>query len=147
MEKSEEIKMKEEFLEQYRKSVKEEQYLRIEMQELENDVLQGGIANGMPKGSGQSDLADVLMRRDKQLEKLTSKLCTEKIKQLKIRETIGTLKEASEKEVLKDIYIYALTFDEMMAKTGKARGTLSLLKNKALQKLQIDEYVLNEVLR
>ena len=143
MAKSEEIRMKEEFLEQYRKSVEEEQYLLVEMQELKNDILQSGTADGMPKGSKQSDL---LMRRDKQLEKLTSKLCTEKFKQLRIRETIGTLKDAAEKETLKNIYIYALTFDEMMEKTGKTRGTLSGLKKKALRELKVNENDLKEVL-
>ena len=114
MAKSEEIRMKEEFLEQYRKSVEEEQYLLVEIKELKGDMLQSGTADGMPRGrSGQSDLADWIIRRDKQLEKLTSKLCTEKFKQLKIRETIGTLKDAREKEILKDIYIYGLTFSEM----------------------------------
>jgi hypothetical protein len=146
MAKSEEIRMKEEFLEQYRKSVEEEQYLLVEMQELKNDILQSGTADGMPKGSKQSDLADLLMRRDKQLEKLTSKLCTEKFKQLRIRETIGTLKDAAEKETLKNIYIYALTFDEMMEKTGKTRGTLSGLKKKALRELKVNENDLKEVL-
>ena len=146
MAKSEEIRMKEEFLEQYRKSVEEEQYLLVEMQELKNDILQSGTADGMPKGSKQSDLADLLMRRDKQLEKLTSKLCTEKFKQLRIREKIGTLKDAAEKEVLKNIYIYALTFDEMMEKTGKTRGTLSGLKKKALRELKVNENDLKEVL-
>lgn len=93
MAKSEEIRMKEEFLEQYRKSVREEQYLLVEIKELKGDTLQSGTADGMPRGrSGQSDLADLIIRRDKQLEKLTSKLCTEKFKQLKIRETIGTMK-------------------------------------------------------
>lgn len=146
MAKSEEIRMKEEFLEQYRKSVEEEQYLLVEMQELKNDILQSGTADGMPKGSKQSDLADLLMRRDKQLEKLTSKLCAEKFKQLRIREKIGTLKDAAEKETLKNIYIYALTFDEMMEKTGKTRGTLSGLKKKALRELKVNENDLKEVL-
>lgn len=147
MAKSEEIRMKEEFLEQYRKSVEEEQYLLVEIKELKGDMLQSGTAAGMPRGrSGQSDLADWIIRRDKQLEKLTSKLCTEKFKQLKIRETIGTLKDAREKEILKDIYIYGLTFSEMEEKTGKARVTLKRLKSNALEKLEIIADDLKEVL-
>ena len=146
MAKSEEIRKKEEFLEQYRKSVEEEQYLLTEMQELKNDVLQSGTADGMPRGSKQSDLADLLMRRDEQLEKLTSKLCTEKFKQLRIRERIGTLKDAREKEILKDIYIYGLTFSKMEEKTGKARATLKRLKSNALEKLEIIADDLKEVL-
>ena len=147
MAKSEEIRMKEEFLEQYRKSVEEEQYLLVEIKELKGDMLQSGTADGMPRGrSGQSDLADWIIRRDKQLEKLTSKLCTEKSKQLKIRETIGTLKDAREKEILKDIYIYGLTFSEMEEKTGKARVTLKRLKSNALEKLEIIADDLKEVL-
>ena len=147
MAKSEEIRMKEEFLEQYRKSVREEQYLLVEIKELKGDMLQSGTADGMPRGrSGQSDLADWIIRRDKQLEKLTSKLCTEKFKQLKIRETIGTLKDAREKEILKDIYIYGLTFSEMEEKTGKARVTLKRLKSNALEKLEIIADDLKEVL-
>ncbi len=147
MAKSEEIRMKEEFLEQYRKSVLEEQYLLVEIKELKGDMLQSGTADGMPRGrSGQSDLADWIIRRDKQLEKLTSKLCTEKFKQLKIRETIGTLKDAREKEILKDIYIYGLTFSEMEEKTGKARVTLKRLKSNALEKLEIIADDLKEVL-
>lgn len=147
MAKSEEIRMKEEFLEQYRKSVREEQYLLVEIKELKGDMLQSGTADGMPRGrSGQSDLADLIIRRDKQLEKLTSKLCTEKFKQLKIRETIGTLKDAREKEILKDIYIYGLTFSEMEEKTGKARVTLKRLKSNALEKLEIIADDLKEVL-
>ena len=141
MAKSEEIRMKEEFLEQYRKSVREEQYLLVEIKELKGDMLQSGTADGMPRGrSGQSDLADWIIRRDKQLEKLTSKLCTEKLKQLKIRETIGTLKDAREKEILKDIY------SEMEEKTGKARVTLKRLKSNALEKLEIIADDLKEVL-
>lgn len=147
MAKSEEIRMKEEFLEQYRKSVEEEHYLLVEIKELKGDMLQSGTADGMPRGrSGQSDLADWIIRRDKQLEKLTSKLCTEKFKQLKIRETIGTLKDAREKEILKDIYIYGLTFSEMEEKTGKARVTLKRLKSNALEKLEIIADDLKEVL-
>lgn len=147
MAKSEEIRMKEEFLEQYRKSVEEEQYLLVEIKELKGDMLKSGTADGMPRGrSGQSDLADWIIRRDKQLEKLTSKLCTEKFKQLKIRETIGTLKDAREKEILKDIYIYGLTFSEMEEKTGKARVTLKRLKSNALEKLEIIADDLKEVL-
>ena len=147
MAKSEEIRMKEEFLEQYRKSVREEQYLLVEIKELKGDMLQSRTADGMPRGrSGQSDLADWIIRRDKQLEKLTSKLCTEKFKQLKIRETIGTLKDAREKEILKDIYIYGLTFSEMEEKTGKARVTLKRLKSNALEKLEIIADDLKEVL-
>ena len=147
MAKSEEIRMKEEFLEQYRNSVEEEQYLLVEIKELKGDMLQSGTADGMPRGrSGQSDLADWIIRRDKQLEKLTSKLCTEKFKQLKIRETIGTLKDAREKEILKDIYIYGLTFSEMEEKTGKARVTLKRLKSNALEKLEIIADDLKEVL-
>lgn len=147
MARSEEYRIKEEYLEQYRKSVEEEQYLLVEIKELKGDMLQSGTADGMPRGrSGQSDLADWIIRRDKQLEKLTSKLCTEKFKQLKIRETIGTLKDAREKEILKDIYIYGLTFSEMEEKTGKARVTLKRLKSNALEKLEIIADDLKEVL-
>lgn len=146
MTKSEENRAKEEYLEQYRKSVEEEQYLLVEMQELKNDILQSGTVDGMTKENKQNDLAELIMRRDKQLEKLTNKLCTEKFKQLRIRETIAMLKDAKEKEILKNIYIYALTFDEMVEKTGKSRGTLSNIKNRALEKLEINENDLKEVL-
>lgn len=146
MTKSEENRAKEEYLKQYRKSVEEEQYLLVEMQELKNDILQSGTVDGMTKENKQNDLAELIMRRDKQLEKLANKLCTEKSKQLKIRETIATLKDAKEKEVLKNIYIYALTFDEMVEKTGKSRGTLSNIKNRALEELEVSKNDLKEAL-
>ena len=46
MAKSEEIRMKEEFLEQYRKSVEEEQYLLVEIKELRAICCKVGLLMG-----------------------------------------------------------------------------------------------------
>jgi len=56
---------------------------------------------------------------------------------MKIKDTIETLKDVNQREVLSDIYIYSMTFEEMMDKNGKSRGTLNNLRNKALENLEI----------
>lgn len=137
MKKSDEMKQKEKFLEQYKISLLEVEYLSKEISALENDTFLGGMSNGMPKGNKQGDLLDLIQKKNERKEKLEHKIYSEYYKQMKIKDTIETLKDVNQREVLSDIYIYSMTFEKMMDKNGKSRGTLNILRNKALENLEI----------
>lgn len=140
MEAWEENELKKEYLSRYKYAKRREKRILEQIQQLRLDVmfpcLQG---DGMPRGSGQSDLSDYMERYEALMDDL-KKERLEALKELKeIREAINKLKDEGEIEILTRKYIMSQTWEKIAEELGCDRRTAIRKHGNALKNFEIPE--------
>lgn len=134
----EENEEKKEYLRGYKYARRREQRILEQIQQLRLDAMFPCIqGDGMPRGSSQSDLSDYMESWEELMEKLekehaeAGRICSE------IRETINTLENDEEKEVLERHYIQSQSWEMIAERMGMSRITAIRIHRKALKNLKI----------
>jgi DNA-directed RNA polymerase specialized sigma subunit len=136
----EENEKKKEYLWRYRESVRMVERIKSELEEIR--AMRAGTAinyDGMPSGSGQSDLSDYAA----ELDKLERKLVSERYKRIAlyqdIERRIKKLKDQKESDVLFYRYIKGLDWWEVAEKMGYSERQIHRLHGNSLVHLKLPE--------
>ena len=136
---NEENEKKKEFLRGYRKSLKREESICDDIQELRARKMfpSCGSGDGMPHGSSQEDLSGYAATLDEMIEDL-KKERLEKVKiRKKIERSIRNLKDEDEQEVLRLRYISGLSWEEVAVEIGYAWAQTHRIHSSALKNLKM----------
>ena len=136
----EENEKKKEYLRGYQKSLKREQDILNEIQELRADKMFPSIVNdGMPHGSSQTDLSAYAATLDEMIEELKQ----ERLKRAKLRRQIerdiSALKNEDEQKVLRLRYIKGLKWEEIAAEMNYSYKWIHKIHGKALKNFKIQK--------
>ena len=131
---------KKEYLRGYQKSLKREQDILDEIQELRADKMFPSIVNdGMPHGSSQTDLSAYAATLDEMIEELKQ----ERLKRAKLRwkivRDIRALENEDEQKVLRLRYIKGLKWDEIAAEMNYSYKWIHKIHGKALKNFKIQK--------
>ena len=137
----EENEMKKAFLERYSTSKKIQESIWDEIRELRSAVMLPGInMDGMPHGTGYSDLSSYAI----QLDRLEKKLSREIGRQIRIRnqiwKAIEGLPTKSEKMVLKFRYINRYSWEEAAVKSCYTYRHTLRIHGEALEHLKVPDW-------
>lgn len=129
---------KKEFLKRYQKAVRREQDILDEIQRLRADKMFPSVCNdGMPRGSGQTDLSDYIAEIDAAIEDLKEERL-EKIKIYRgIEMRIRRMKNEDEQEVLRLKYIKGMNLETVAEKMDYSYRTILDIHGKALKNFEI----------
>jgi DNA-directed RNA polymerase specialized sigma subunit len=132
---------KKEYLWKYQSSVRRAARIEAELHEVRSMKMSISVGSndGMPRGSGQSDLSSYAAR----LDNLERNLVNERYKRIKLYENIAEqiekLPNTNEKDVLFFRYIKGLDWYEIAEKMSFTERHIHRLHGKALVHLQIPE--------
>ena len=134
----EENEKKKEYLRGYQKSLKREQDILNEIQELRADKMFPSIVNdGMPHGSSQTDLSAYAATLDEMIEELKQ----ERLKRAKLRwkilRDIRALENEDEQKVLRLRYIKRMKWEEIATEMGYTYRRALQIHGKALRNFKI----------
>ena len=134
----EENEKKKEYLRGYQKSLKREQDILDEIQELRADKMFPSIVNdGMPHGSIQTDLSAYAATLDEMIEELKQ----ERLKRAKLRwkivRDIRALENEDEQKVLRLRYIKRMKWEEIATEMGYTYRRALQIHGKALRNFKI----------
>lgn len=137
----EENEMKKAFLERFWTSKKIQESIWDEIRELRSAVMLPGInTDGMPHGTGSSDLSSYAI----QLDRLEKKLSREIGRQIRIRnqiwKAIEGLPTESEKMVLKFRYINRYSWEEAAVKSCYTYRHTLRIHGEALEHLEVPDW-------
>lgn len=136
---NEENEKKKEFLRGYRKSLKREERICDDIQELRARKMFPSCAmgDGMPHGSSQTDLSGYAATLDEMIEDLKRERL-EKVKiRKKIERSIRNLENEDEQEVLRLRYINGLAWGEVAEEMGFSTRRATQIHGNALLNLKI----------
>ncbi len=129
---------KKDYLNGYRDAKRREKLLCEQIQQLRLDAmfpcLQG---DGMPRGSGQSDLSDYMVRYDDLMEELNKEALETKKKYTEIHKAVRRMKDEEEKEILERKYLMRQTWEEIAKELGYDRSTIFRKHGDALKNFEI----------
>lgn len=131
---------KKEYLWQYRGHIRRIQRIEAELAELRTMKVSGSVnIDGMPYGSGQSDLSGYAA----ELDQLERNLIRERYRRVaaykEISGQISSLSSENEKDVLFYRYIKGLEWWEIAVKMGYSERHITRIHGKALAHFQIPE--------
>lgn len=131
---NEENEKKKEFLRGYRKSLKREESICDDIQELRARKIfpSCGSGDGMPHGSNQTDLSDYIVILDEMLENLRKERRDGAVKRSRIETSIRALHDENEQEVLRLRYISGLKWEEVAVEMNLTRRRVTQIHGKAL---------------
>ncbi len=129
---------KKDYLNGYRDAKRREKLLCEQIQQLRLDTmfpcLQG---DGMPRGSGQSDLSDYMARYDDLMEELHQEAIRAKKEYEEIHRAVRWMKDEEEKEILTRKYLMRQTWEKIAKETGMSRRTAIRIHGNALKNFKI----------
>ena len=110
-----EMEQKKEYLRSYRKTRAEEKAIRESIEELRLNKMSPslGVQDGMPKGSGGSDLSGYAARLDELERKLQVKQKKAVILMCNIADSIAEMEDATERTLLRYRYICGYTWEKI----------------------------------
>jgi hypothetical protein len=130
---------KREFLNSYRRIVLELITLREKKEELIiNKISPSSMSDGMPHGTGVSDLSDYAVQMEKLESKITILLNKKNSLHKMIVKYINMINDKNEKRVLKYKYINLMSWDIIASKTGKSYRQVLRIHGKALKKMPFE---------
>lgn len=117
---NEENEKKKEFLRGYRKSLKREERICDDIQELRARKMFPSCAmgDGMSHGSNQTDLSNYIVILDEMLENLRKERRDGAVKRSRIETSIRALHDENEQEVLRLRYIKGMKWEEVSVEIG-----------------------------
>lgn len=135
-----ENEMKKEYLRGYRRHVRKLSRIEAELEELRTMKMAISVNNdGMPHGSGQSDMSGYAA----ELDQLERNLIQERNQRFKgyreISERITKMKSENERDVLFYRYIKGLAWWEIAEKMGYSERHITRIHGEALAHLQMPE--------
>ena len=131
---------KKKYLNQYRGSVRAQKAIIEEITQLRVDAMFSSLnMDGMPKGSGQSDLSSYIAKRDELIKKLEDEMKRKIDLQREITERINRLESDTEAVVLRLRYIHCLKWEEIALKIGYEYRNVLYIHGRALRGLEIPE--------
>ena len=130
-----EIEQKKEYLRSYRKTRAEEKAIRESIEELRLNKMSPslGVQDGMPKGSGGSDLSGYAARLDELERKLQEKHDTAVHLMGEITTSIDAMENATERTLLRLRYICGYTWERIAVELGYSWRQVHYIHGKALQ--------------
>lgn len=129
---------KKEYLRSYRRAVKREKDILTEIQRLRTDKMFPSVVNdGMPKGSGQSDLSDYIAILDEQIELLKAERLEKARCYQKIERQISQMENEDEQEVLRLRYILGMKWEEVAVKMNYSWKWIHKIHGRALMNFKI----------
>lgn len=134
----EENEQKKEYLKSYRRAIKREQDILDEIQRLRLDKMFPSVVNdGMPHGSGYSDLSDYAAILDEQIELLKEERLEKVRCYQKIERQIRQMENEDEQEVLRLRYILGMKWEEVAVKMGYSWKQTHRIHSSALQNFKM----------
>lgn len=135
-----ENEMKKEYLRGYRRHVRKLSRIEAELEELRTMKMAISVNNdGMPHGSGQSDMSGYAA----ELDQLERNLIRERDQRFKgyreISERISKMKSENERDVLFYRYIKGLAWWEIAEKMGYSERHITRIHGEALAHIQMPE--------
>lgn len=130
-----EIEQKKEYLRSYRKTRAEEKAIRESIEELRLNKMSPslGVQDGMPKGSGGSDLSGYAARLDELERKLQVKQKKAVILMCNIADSISEMEDVTERTLLRYRYICGYTWEKIAVELGYSWRQVHYIHGKALQ--------------
>lgn len=130
---------KKEYLKSYLRAVRREKEILEEIQRLRfNKMFPSVVNDGMPKGSGQSDLAEYAAILDEEIEKLKR----ERLKQARlyrdIEDRIRRISDDNEQRVLRLRYIKGLTWEEVAVEMKYGWTHVHNIHSRALRNFRME---------
>ena len=136
---NEENEKKKEFLRGYRKSLKREESICDDIQELRARKMFPSCAmgDGMPHGSNQTDMSNYIVILDEMLENLKKERYDGAVKRSRIEKSIRSLRDENEQEVLRLRYIKGLEWEQVAVEIGYSWKQTHRFHSAALKKLKM----------
>lgn len=134
----EENEKKKEYLKSYRRAVKREQDILEEIQRLRLDKMFPSVVNdGMPHGSGHSDLSDYMAIMDEQIELLKEERLEKVRCYQRIERRIRQIENEDEQEVLRLRYIKGRKWEEVALKMNYSWKQVHRIHSSALKSFKM----------
>lgn len=135
----EENEKKKEFLRSYCKSLRREERIEEDIQELRmRKMFPGcGAGDGMPHGSDQTDLSDYIVILDELMEDLKQERLNGAVRRTQIEKSIRALSDENEAEVLRLRYIKNKKWEEIALEMGYAWAQIHRIHSSALKNLKM----------
>lgn len=136
----EENEKKKEFLRSYCKSLRREERIEEDIQELRmRKMFPGcGAGDGMPHGSDQTDLSDYIVILDELMEDLKQERLNGAVRRTQIEKRIRALSDENEAEVLRLRYIKNKKWEEIALEMGYSWKQIHRIHSSALHNLKYD---------
>ena len=124
---------KKEYLRSYRRAIRREKDILLEIQRLRLDKMFPSVVNDrMPKGTHQSDLSDYIANMDEQIELLKLERLEKVNIYRDIEKKIRAMENTDEQDVLRYRYIDALKWDDIAEKMGYSWRQIHRIHSSAL---------------
>lgn len=134
----EENEKKKEYLKSYRRAVKREQDILEEIKRLRLDKMFPSVVNdGMPHGSGHSDLSDYMAIMDEQIELLKEERLEKVRCYQRIERRIRQIENEDEQEVLRLRYIKGRKWEEVALKMNYSWKQVHRIHSSALKSFKM----------
>ena len=138
MEPKTENEKKKEYLKSYQDAVRREKHILQEIQLLRMDKMLPSVINdGMPHGSGCSDLSDYMVLLDEQINELRDERLEKMLLYKEIEKRIRNMDNDNEREVLRLRYLRGMTWEEVAVEMGYSWRGIHNIHGKALSNFQI----------
>lgn len=138
-EKKIENEKKKEYLLSYQKSLKREERILEEIQELRaSKMFPSSVSDGMPHGCGNKDLSDYIVVIDEMIERLKKERLAGAIARDKIDRSIRALKSNTEQEVLRLRYIKGLKWENVAVESGYGWTHIHRIHSNALEHIKME---------
>lgn len=135
----EENEKKKEYLRSYQKSLKREERICEDIQELRDRKMfpSCGMGDGMPHGSDQTDLSDYIVILDELMEDLKQERLNGAIQRKKIERSICAISDENEAEVLRLRYIKGMKWEEIVLEMNYTWRWVHQIHGRALEHLEM----------
>ena len=139
MERTENEKKKE-YLRKYQDSVKTQKALIEEIRQLRIDTMMPSAnTDGMPHGTGTSDLSSYAAKKDELIRRLNREMKRKLEIQIDITHRIDNMKNETEALVLRLRYIHGMKWEEIAVKMGYEYRNILYIHGKALTHFVLPE--------
>lgn len=133
---------KKEYLWQYRKALQKEKEIEEEIYQLRmNKISPSLVQDGLPHGSGGSDLSGYAAKIDELLRDLEKQMNKRIELRLRISREIESMSDETESLILRYKYIQGLSFEEIAVRLGYTYRHTTRLHGKALENFKMSYYV------
>lgn len=129
---------KKQYLRRYQAAKKRAKRIQEEIEELRSSKTSPvGLGDGMPHGSGTSDLSGYAARLDELLRELAAEQEMQMIVYREIRQQIGTVSDATEQEILSRRYLLGQSWEKIAVEMKYSYRHVTKLHGYALNHFEI----------
>lgn len=129
---------KKQYLRRYQAAKKRAKMIQEEIDELRSsETSPVGLGDGMPHGSGTTDLSGYAARLDELLRELEAEKEMQMVTYREIRQQIGMVPDATEQEILSRRYLLEQRWEKIAVEMGYSYRNITRLHGYALQHFEI----------